>query len=146
MLSYLLFDVYVHYSINYYFIVLFVFFRHHHHNLQSQYQVPYASQHSYTQKSSSYPNMQNNQPAGKHRHSVGSVNLKNNSQTVGVPIIVRHKGDGQTVARLNPTNNQFRVRFQDTDTDDKSKKQKSLDIESSLESLCLQMMEHALGP
>lgn len=88
--------------------------------------------------------MQNNQQAGKHRHSVGSVNLKNHLQGVGVPCLTFCKSD-TPATRLN-SNNQFRVRFQDTDTDDKSKRQKSLDIESSLESLCLQMMEHALGP
>ena len=43
---------------------------------------------------------------------------------------------------------QFHVRFEDTEMNDKNKKQilKNTDIENSLESLCLQMMEHALGP
>lgn len=124
-----------------------LFYRHHQ-NLQGQYQVPFVgtSQHTYTQKSSSYPNMQNNQQAGKHRHSVGSVNLKNHLQGIPAPTLTWCKTDKHTTTRFNTSNNQFHVRFQDTDVDDKSKKQKSLDIESSLESLCLQMMEHALGP
>lgn len=45
--------------------------------------------------------------------------------------------------------NQHHVRFQEIEPEDKKtnkQKMKSIDIESSLESLCLQMMEHALGP
>ncbi|KAK9753315.1 hypothetical protein QE152_g3507 [Popillia japonica] len=44
--------------------------------------------------------------------------------------------------------NGHHVRFQDAEHESKNKKTllKNVDIESSLESLCLQMMEHALGP
>lgn len=39
------------------------------------------------------------------------------------------------------------VHFQEMEFEEKTKSNlKSIDIESSLESLCLQMMEHALGP
>lgn len=44
---------------------------------------------------------------------------------------------------------QHQVRFQNVEENEVRRKQqilKNLDIESSLESLCLQMMEHALGP
>lgn len=94
--------------------------------------------------------MQNNPQAGKHRHSVGSVNLKNHLQGMAVPGLSVCKTDPvpATAARFSASNNnqQFHVRFQNSEVDDKTKRQKSLDIESSLESLCLQMMEHALGP
>lgn len=44
---------------------------------------------------------------------------------------------------------QQQVRFQNVEENEVRRKQqilKNLDIENSLESLCLQMMEHALGP
>lgn len=119
------------------------------HNLQPQYQIPSvgsSAHHTYTHKSSSYPNVQNNQSPGKHRHSIGSITIKSHLQGIGVPCINFCENDARTSSRFSSQNSQFHVRFQDVEVDEKNKKQKSIDIESSLESLCLQMMEHALGP
>lgn len=117
-------------------------FHKHHHN--TQYQNPSTSapvaavQQQQQHKSSSFPNVQNNATSlKKHRHSIGSVTLKNQLQHGGVNFI---GSKNETGAR------QFHVRFQDVEPEEKTRKQKSVDIESSLESLCLQMMEHALGP
>lgn len=114
-------------------------FNKHHHN--THYQGPSTTnpvvavqqQH----KSSSFPNVQNNASAlSKHRHSIGSVTLKSQLQQGGLNFCRNETGTRQ-----------FHVRFQDVEPDDRTKKQlKNVDIESSLESLCLQMMEHALGP
>lgn len=119
-------------------------FHKHHHNTHFQGQSstvnPVAAvqqQQQQHNKSSSFPNVQNNPNSlNKHRHSIGSVTLKNQLQQGGVNFCKHETGTRQ-----------FHVRFQDVETtDEKTKKQKSVDIESSLESLCLQMMEHALGP
>lgn len=105
-----------------------------HHN--SQFQPPVVAVQPQQHKSSSFPNVQNNASAlNKHRHSIGSVTLKNHLQQSGV-----------SFCRNDTGTRQFHVRFQDVEHDDRTKKQKNVDIESSLESLCLQMMEHALGP
>lgn len=120
-------------------------FHKHHHN--THYQGPSTSapvaivqkqqQQQQQHKSSSFPNVQNNATSlNKHRHSIGSVTLKNQLQQSAVNFCNRN----ETSTR------QFHVRFQDVEPEEKIKKQKSVDIESSLESLCLQMMEHALGP
>lgn len=103
----------------------------------------------YCQKSSSYPNVQNNHAIGAHRHSIGTITLNN----------MLKLNSGQNVQENQPTetrnnysftnHSQHHVRFQEIEPEDKKsskQKMKSIDIESSLESLCLQMMEHALGP
>lgn len=99
----------------------------------------------FSQKSSSYPNVQNNTVVGGHRHSIGTITYNNVWQTPTSENYSFTKPDTQT---LNYTynQNQHHVRFQDTESDEKHRKMKCADIESSLESLCLQMMEHALGP
>lgn len=115
----------------------------HKHQHNTQYQNPSNStpvaavKQQQQHKSSSFPNVQNNATSlNKHRHSIGSVTLKNQLQQSGVNFCNKN----ETGAR------QFHVRFQDVEPEEKTRKQKSVDIESSLESLCLQMMEHALGP
>ncbi|XP_060532112.1 protein Smaug homolog 2 [Cylas formicarius] len=93
-------------------------------------------QSSYAPKSSSYPNVDTNQTVIAHRHSVDSVTLKNQ------------------LSRVRPeldSCSYFSNSFHKTSGLGPSKKHESInktsfDIESSLESLCLQMMEHALGP
>lgn len=104
------------------------------------------TQESHTQKSSSYPNVKNSTTVNPHRHSVGSVTLRKDLYPVakGVEMFKNHSSDN---CKSN-NGNQFHVRFEDSETNDRSKKQilKNTDIENSLESLCLQMMEHALGP
>ncbi|KAK9872091.1 hypothetical protein WA026_016136 [Henosepilachna vigintioctopunctata] len=110
------------------------------------------SQTSYAQKSSSFPNMQSQPVQTGHRHSIGSVTLQNHLQSH--PVIglqERQTWTGNQGGTIIPKENgsQFHVRFQNVDDSEVRRKQqllKNLDIESSLESLCLQMMEHALGP
>lgn len=105
--------------------------------------VDSSLQQVYNQKSSSYPNMQKNSGAAAHRHSVGSIALNNIFQSV-VPM----QNMQMLVCEMQHTSNGHHVRFQDAELETKNKKAllKNVDIESSLESLCLQMMEHALGP
>lgn len=102
----------------------------------------------YCQKSSSYPNVQNNQAVGAHRHSIGTITLNtmlkiNTGQNI-------QENPSEVHNNYSFTNhNQHHVRFQEIEPENKKnnkQKMKSIDIESSLESLCLQMMEHALGP
>lgn len=116
------------------------------HGIPSPYLSPAADntiQHIYSQKSSSYPNMQKNSGAAAHRHSVGSIALSNIFQsTTPIPNM-------QLIGcETQQNSNGYHVRFQDVELEAKNKKTllKNVDIESSLESLCLQMMEHALGP
>ncbi|XP_050303672.1 protein Smaug homolog 1 [Anthonomus grandis grandis] len=82
------------------------------------------------QKSSSYPNMQINTNLPMHRHSVDSVTLQN--QLLQINNTELHQN----------VNNKYSYKL--------ASKAESLknncDIENSLESLCIQMMEHALGP
>ncbi|KAL3265701.1 hypothetical protein HHI36_009904 [Cryptolaemus montrouzieri] len=112
------------------------------------------SQPSYAQKSSSFPNMQAQPAHTGHRHSIGSVTLQNHLQNH--PLIGPKMQNRQPpcipqskTSNIKGANSQFHVRFQSVEDTEIRKKQqllKNLDIESSLESLCLQMMEHALGP
>ncbi|RZC33399.1 Smaug -like 2, partial [Asbolus verrucosus] len=108
--------------------------------------LPAFTQEAHTQKSSSYPNVKNSTAVNPHRHSVGSVTLRKDFYPVakGAETL---KNDTSDNYKSN-NGSQFHVRFEDTETNDKNKKQilKNTDIENSLESLCLQMMEHALGP
>lgn len=115
------------------------FSRHQNNNLQSHYQLSSTApvHQKYTQKSSSYPNMQNNSHISRHRHSIGCIRIK---RQIGEGMAPIDTVKTQHTAKTASTNH---VRFQDAEVE---KKQKSLDIESNLESLCLQMMEHALGP
>lgn len=87
--------------------------------------------------------MQKNSGAAAHRHSVGSIALSNIFQsTTPIPNM-------QLIGcETQQNSNGYHVRFQDVELEAKNKKTllKNVDIESSLESLCLQMMEHALGP
>lgn len=141
---------------------------------QSQYYLPVSgltySQQVYGQKSSSYPNVQTNQAVGAHRNSLGNLNNHNvvNHASNATPTLVHlPKSDippsnhyqFPQVASNGGQQQQYtaiQVRYtpqRPTTTavaDEKklSSKQimKNTDIESSLESLCLQMTEHALGP
>ncbi|CAG9767029.1 unnamed protein product [Ceutorhynchus assimilis] len=72
-------------------------------------------------KSSSYPNMQVNTSLSMHRHSVDSVTLQNQLVHIAQPVSKRKEREVTTTKN-------------------------NCDIENSLESLCIQMMEHALGP
>lgn len=109
----------------------------------------------YNQKSSSYPNVQSSNAVGAHRNSLGSLSHNVNMSTIAPPkVSMQIKSELPNHYQYTPVTNgnQYsQVRFsQKTDNCDekKDKKQimKNTDIESSLESLCLQMMEHALGP
>lgn len=116
------------------------------HGIQSPFSSPAAEstiQQMYSHKSSSYPNMQKNSSAGAHRHSVGSIALTNIFQSA-IPMQNMQLFGSDT----QHNSNGHHVRFQDAEHESKNKKTllKNVDIESSLESLCLQMMEHALGP
>lgn len=113
-------------------------------NVQNQYQHTGSLQATYAQKSSSFPNVQQNSLHTGHRHSVGSVTLQN--QLLVPPLIV-HPDRYLNDVKSNH-NGQHHVHFQQANEAEKNRKQllKNLDIESSLESLCLQMTEHALGP
>ncbi|XP_076250898.1 sterile alpha motif domain containing protein 4 smaug isoform X2 [Rhynchophorus ferrugineus] len=89
---------------------------------------------SSTQKSSSYPNMQSTSTYLGHRHSVDSGTLKNQLSRIN-PIVYN---DACSNYKCNTNSNRFKSTYPAT--------KNNLDIESSLESLCIQMMEHALGP
>ncbi|KAK4886734.1 hypothetical protein RN001_003005 [Aquatica leii] len=107
----------------------------------------------YTQKSSSYPNMQGSPIVGAHRHSLGSTTLQNqlynmNSQFCTTSIPQCSKNDIHNTYRTGYDKNSLYPQHNDAAKIQMHNTQgvKSSDIESSLESLCLQMMEHALGP
>ncbi|XP_028147988.1 protein Smaug homolog 1 [Diabrotica virgifera virgifera] len=100
---------------------------------------------TYTKKSSSFPNMQNSPTWNTHRHSIGSVTLQNQlfsaqnsqrlfNQNLQSYVNTSHSGSNPSESSPKPFNLT------------KLKKPDSKDIENSLESLCIQMMEHALGP
>ncbi|KAJ8945428.1 hypothetical protein NQ318_009884 [Aromia moschata] len=109
-----------------------------------------STQPTYTQKSSSYPNMKNNVALHAHRHSVGSVTLQNQlfssqqNQHALKNSTASFKGCARNVYDNNAS--PLHVHFQDCNAAQNEQSSRNLDIESSLESLCLQMMEHALGP
>lgn len=99
----------------------------------------------FSQKSSSYPNVQNNPVIGGHRHSIGTITFNN----VWPQTSEKYQFFKSEIPNFTLNNNtQQYVRFQEAEQEEKIKKpnMKCADIESSLESLCLQMMEHALGP
>nr|XP_023015675.1 protein Smaug homolog 1 [Leptinotarsa decemlineata] len=110
-----------------------------------------TSQNTYTKKSSSFPNMKHNHhPWNTHRHSVGSLTLQNqlfspspqppttNQNCVGHDRPRKPRGDCSV--SINHFNlKEFKMKQEQIAI-------RSADIESSLESLCIQMMEHALGP
>lgn len=107
----------------------------------------------YAKKSSSFPNVQVTPMHTGHRHSIGSVTLQNHLVNFPSPNPWHHESQMMTVQREKNINYieapQHQVRFQNVEENEVRRKQqilKNLDIESSLESLCLQMMEHALGP
>ncbi|CAH0561325.1 unnamed protein product [Brassicogethes aeneus] len=106
--------------------------------------VPSMQKHAaYTQKSSSFPNMQSTAHLKSHRHSVGSVTLK--SQLLSVPANSASPiAGGGKIPDNKTATGPFHVRFEESDKN--KRRQSNVDIESSLESLCIQMMEHALGP
>ncbi|KAF5294257.1 hypothetical protein FQR65_LT10843 [Abscondita terminalis] len=126
-------------------------------NVQTHYKLINDSAFSqmYAQKSSSYPNMQGSPVVGAHRHSLGSTTLQNqlynmNSQFCTTSIPQCSKNDVHNTYRTGYDKNCI---YPQDDAAKIHKIQmhnaqgvKSSDIESSLESLCLQMMEHALGP
>nr|CAH7737201.1 unnamed protein product [Callosobruchus chinensis] len=95
----------------------------------------YASNSSYSKKCSSYPNMKNKMTP--HRHSVGSEILQSqlfSIQQQDLPNSHRPSyftdelgTDSNVIVKECPSNS-------------------CVDIETNLESLCIQMMEHALGP
>lgn len=100
----------------------------------------------FCQKSSSYPNVQNNQPIGAHRHSIGTITL-NTMLKINSGQNFQHNINELYNNPNFVTGGGHHVRFQEMEFEEKAKSNlKSIDIESSLESLCLQMMEHALGP
>lgn len=119
-----------------------------------QYNLPkkFSSvQPTYAHKSSSYPNMKNNVSSNGHRHSVGSVTLQN--QLLSSTPNQQHslKSNMSSYNNCSPNYyenniNPLHVHFQDFNSHKEQKSSQNVDIESSLESLCLQMMEHALGP
>ncbi|XP_044748033.1 protein Smaug homolog 2 isoform X2 [Coccinella septempunctata] len=119
--------------------------------------VPKSSHHhqaAYAKKSSSFPNVQVPPMHTGHRHSIGSVTLQNQLTNFPVTQPWLHERHVMTVpyeksVNYKETGQQHQVRFQNVEEHEVRRKQqilKNLDIESSLESLCLQMMEHALGP
>lgn len=84
-----------------------------------------------------------------HRHSLGSVSLQ--KQLYSIPqhqFISKQNGivDSNTVnvRAQKSTSEKLCVNFQDFQNERDFRN--STDIENSLESLCIQMMEHALGP
>ncbi|XP_056636982.1 protein Smaug homolog 1 [Diorhabda sublineata] len=99
---------------------------------------------SYTKKSSSFPNMQNNQSWNTHRHSVGSLTLQNQLYTsqASQKLVNRnlHFANNSNNCMETSESSQKQINLPKLKTPD------SKEIESSLESLCIQMMEHALGP
>ncbi|KAF5290559.1 hypothetical protein FQA39_LY14688 [Lamprigera yunnana] len=107
----------------------------------------------YTHKSSSYPNMQGSPIVGAHRHSLGSATLQNqlhnmNSQfcASSIPQCLRNDIQNTYKSGYNKSNSYTHNKVTSKIQMHNSQCVKSSDIESSLESLCLQMMEHALGP
>lgn len=127
--------------------------------------------HHVTNKSSSYPNMQSANSIGGHRHSLGSITitpgshfalqqshntqLQDSTQNVSCHMLFEPERMSRTNIRNNPSQQplqqqQLHVRFKEIPENISSHTNKTttknVDIESSLESLCLQMMEHALGP
>lgn len=130
--------------------------------------------HPVTNKSSSYPNMQTIHAIGGHRHSLGSITLnagiqfafqqqqQQNSHIIREPKVSQYslfEPDRETCkTNICPQSNsndaqqplQHHVRFKEIPENismgSSKAATKNVDIESSLESLCLQMMEHALGP
>lgn len=121
--------------------------------VQSQYYLPvsgisYPPQ-VYNQKSSSYPNVQGNNAIGSHRNSLGNLNHNVNITIAPPKVNVQINKELPTHYSYVPVNScgpYGQVRFPQKTDEDKKPSMKSTDIESSLESLCLQMMEHALGP
>lgn len=100
-------------------------------------------------KSSSYPNMKNEViPLTIHRHSVGSVVLQTQLHLLPQTQFMNKHDDssGHTLSKRirTPILTQQNGRLQDFHKDREFRN--CNDIESSLESLCIQMMEHALGP
>lgn len=93
--------------------------------------------------------MQNNQAVGAHRHSIGTITLNTMLKINTGQNIQENPSESHNNYSLT-NNSQHHVRFQEIEPEEKKKgnkqKMRSIDIESSLESLCLQMMEHALGP
>lgn len=84
-----------------------------------------------------------------HRHSVGSVALQNQICSIPQNQLLFKQGDIKGPFKFSPQIydpliNKHSVHFQDLQKDKQCRN--SNDIESSLESLCIQMMEHALGP
>lgn len=99
--------------------------------------------------------MQSNNAVGAHRNSLGSLSHNVNMSTIAPPKVnmQTHKSDMNNHYSFNTPlsngNSYTQVRFSQKDDESKKDKKpvmKNTDIESSLESLCLQMMEHALGP
>lgn len=78
-----------------------------------------------------------------HRHSVGSVALQNQLYSLPQNQLIFRQSEIQDSNDLVP-HPKHNVRFQDSQNDQETRN--NIDIESSLESLCIQMMEHALGP
>ncbi|CAG9820185.1 unnamed protein product [Phaedon cochleariae] len=102
-------------------------------------------QNTYARKSSSFPNMKNNTPWTAHRHSVGSVTLQNQLFPMqNHPFVFGRVAPTTYTNCFNNVNDD--VKIQSVGATQLKVKQDNLDIESSLESLCIQMMEHALGP
>lgn len=132
--------------------------------MQSQYYLPVSAisyqQSQYNQKSSSYPNVQTNNIIGSHRNSLGNLNHNINLTVPPPKLNINNSStiNKDSLPTLNYSNyssqiqcnyGQIKIPTQKTATesnDDKRQCMKNTDIESSLESLCLQMMEHALGP
>lgn len=84
-----------------------------------------------------------------HRHSLGSVALHNQLLSIPQNHFLFQKSEIQRPYSFNPDNyeiqpNKHTVSFEDLQMDINCGN--NIDIESSLESLCIQMMEHALGP
>lgn len=114
---------------------------------------------TYAKKSSSFPNMKNSLNLQTHRHSVGSVTLNNQLSSFAAPQTqqtYRQNGVSEfndfkkqicenQPNNNNNNNNKISFYFQDFQFRPDVNSQKT-DIDSSLENLCIQMMEHALGP
>lgn len=84
-----------------------------------------------------------------HRHSLGSVALQNQLLSIPQNHFLLQKSETQGPYSFNSDNyeihpNKHTVSFEDLQKDTNCGN--NIDIESSLESLCIQMMEHALGP
>ncbi|KAG5865136.1 hypothetical protein JTB14_015065 [Gonioctena quinquepunctata] len=106
---------------------------------------------TYAKKSSSYPSVKNHPTWNMHRHSVGSVTLQNQlfppAPNLQVPNNAFQSYDHTNNVRDFSSNiNHFNTSLQKLRLKQEQIAHQSSDIESSLESLCIQMMEHALGP